>query len=115
MADENQRVIKVSVPPDKLQAASDTLRDSEGVALVERVAPQRLRVTYDINHTGWAVLRERLQAIGAYSQTGLLVRWRDGWREFQEENIRDNLRHKPACCSEPPPGAGSKSRAHRDG
>jgi hypothetical protein len=114
MTNANQFVVKLKVTAETSKIASETLREIKGVDKVELITPQRLRITYDVNHTGWATLRERLQAVGAYPQSGLLVRWRDGWREFIEQNMRDNLRHTPACCSKPPVGGGLRSRTPRD-
>lgn len=114
MAKVNQMVVKLKLASEMSQEADEVLRGIQGVDEVEQIAPQRLRVTYDVTHTGWATLRERLQAIGAYSQTGMLARWRDGWREFLEQNMRDNLNHKPACCSKAPVGGGLGARSSRD-
>ena len=104
MTSENQFVVKLKVTAEMSNAASEVLREINGVDDVEQLTPERLRITYDVNQTSWAKLRERLQATGVYSQAGLFALWRDGWREFQEQNTRDNLRHKPACCSKPPSG-----------
>lgn len=114
MANENQMVVKVKVYAENLPAAGVVLREIKGVDKVEQIAPQRLRITYDVNRIGWATLRTRLQSIGAYAQTGWFARWRDSWREFIEQNMRANLQHRPACCSKPPAGAGLRSRTHRN-
>lgn len=114
MANANQMVVKLKVNVDTLQVAGEVLREINGVDKVEQLTPQRLRITYDVNQTGWAVLCERLQEAGVYAQTGLLARWRDNWREFIEQNMRDNLRHTPACCSKPPAGGRLRSRTHRE-
>jgi hypothetical protein len=114
MANANQMVVKLKISAETSQVAGEALRQIKGVGKVEQITPHRLRITYDVNQTGWAMLRERLQETGAYAQAGLLARWRDGWREIIEQNMRDNLRHTPACCSKPPAGAGLRSRTHRD-
>jgi len=101
-------VLKVAVAAGMLPAAVEVLRQAEGVETVEPTGPRRLRLTYDVSRTGWSTLREDLRGIGAYSPTGLLARWRNAWREFREQNVRENLRHTPACCSKPPPGAGRR-------
>lgn len=113
MANENQMVVKVKVNVDQSQAAGAALHEIKGVDKVELMAPQRLRITYDVNLTNWSELRACLQSLGAYAQTGLLAHWRDSWREFIEQNMRANLHHRPACCSKPPVGAGLRSRTHR--
>jgi len=114
MANANQMVVKLKLNAEMYQVADEALREIKGVDKVEQLSRQRLRITYDVNHTGWALLRERLQVVGASAQSGLLARWRDGWCEFIEQNMRDNLRHTPACCSKPPAGGGLRPRTHRD-
>lgn len=108
MTSETQMVRSIKLDTAAMQSASETLRVIEGVDAVEQTAPQKLRVTYDVTRTGWIALCEQLKSIGAYSQSGMMARWRDGWRDFQEQNMRDNLRYQPACCSKPPVGAGRK-------
>lgn len=104
MTNENQFVMKLKVTAGMSNLVGEILREIDGVDGIEQLTPECLRITYDINQTSWAKLRERLQTKGAYSNTGLFSRWRDGWREFVEQNTRDNLSHKPACCSKPPSG-----------
>ncbi|MEJ2393074.1 MAG: hypothetical protein P8019_17005 [Gammaproteobacteria bacterium] len=113
MANPNQMVVKMKVSTGQMQIVLETLRGIDGVDKLEQLTPARFRITYDVNQTGWARLREQLQAIGAYSQAGVFARWRDGVREMLEQNMRYNLNHKPACCSKPPAGGGLQSRSPR--
>lgn len=108
MTSEVQMVRSIKLDATAMQSASDVLQGIEGVDAVEQTAPQKLRITYDVTRTGWSALLEQLKGVGAYNQSGVLARWRDGWRDFAEQNMRDNLRHQPACCSKPPVGAGRK-------
>jgi hypothetical protein len=108
MASESQMVRTIKLDTTNLQPAVELLQGLEGVEVVEQSAPQKLRVTYNISKTGWGTLCEHIKSIGAYKQSGMLNRWRDVWREFTEQNMRDNLSHQPACCSKPPAGAGRK-------
>jgi len=100
------RTIKLDTT--SLQPTVEFLRGLEGVDVVEQTAPRRLRITYHFNRIGWGTLCEHMKSSGAYQQGGMLSRLRDGWRDFMEENMRDNLRHQPACCSKPPVGAGRR-------
>lgn len=113
MANPNQKVVKMKVSSGQMQVVIESLQEIDGVDKLEQLTPARLRITYDVNQTGWAKLRERLQSIGAYSQAGVFVRWRDGVREMLEQNMRYNLNHKAACCSKPPAGGGVRSRTTR--
>ncbi len=108
MSSETQIVRSIKLDAAAVQSASDALQGIEGVDAVEQATPQKLRVTYDVTKTGWGALCEQLKSVGAYTQGGMLARWRDGWRDFEEQNMRDNLHHLPACCSKPPIGAGRK-------
>lgn len=84
--------------------ASELLCGLEGVSKVE-AEKQQLHITYDITRTNWTVICNVLVKAGLYSQKGLIARLRDSWREQLDQNMRDNLTHKAACCSKPPPGA----------
>lgn len=108
MTGETQMVRSIRLDAAAMQSASEALQGIDGVDAVEQTAPHKLRVTYDVTRTGWIALCERLKAAGAYGQSGMLARWRDGWRDFEEQNMRENLRHQPACCSKPPVGAGRR-------
>lgn len=110
MAKVNQMTVKLKLTGEMADKAIKALSDFPGVDKVERKSPQKLRIIYDVTHTDWATLRERLQGVGAHTQTSMLSSWRDAWREFLEQNMRDNLRHKPACCSKAPAGGGLRSR-----
>jgi len=108
MANQNQIVRNIKLDSASLEAAMGALQGVEGIDALEQVGPQRLRITYDVTRTGWGALLEKLKAADAEPAGGLFARWRNDWRDFQEQNMRDNLRHQPACCSKPPAGAGRK-------
>ncbi len=84
--------------------ASELLRGLNGISKVE-VEKQQLHITYDITRTNWSVICAALMNAGLYSRKGFIARWRDSWRDQLDQNMRDNLTHKAACCSKPPPGA----------
>lgn len=115
MVNPNQNVLKIKLTDSISKSMSAALNDIDGVDKLELIPPQYLRITYDVTKTTWMALREQLQSQGVYSHTGILMRWRDGWRDFLEQNMRDNLQHKPACCSKPPAGGGVRSRSTHDG
>ncbi|SCZ60353.1 hypothetical protein [Thiohalomonas denitrificans] len=76
-----------------------------GVLAARNAGAGKLKVTYDIAETDYRTLQEALRRHGYPGPTGRLQRLRDSWYQFQDENRRANLEHKPACCSKPPPGA----------
>jgi len=87
------------------ERAVELMRGTEGVDVVE-IGGEQLSISYDFSHTSWSKLCEALTQAGVYQPSGTFARWRDSWREFQDQNMRENLGHRAACCSKPPPGAG---------
>ncbi len=108
MANAIQMEVKIKVTAEMLSLALETLRAINGVDDVERVSDEQLHIIYDVNQTRWLALRDQLQAVGAYNKSGRFARWRDRLRDFKEQNVRDNMKHRPACCSKPPTGAGHR-------
>lgn len=90
------------------QSAIALLRESEGVTRVVAEGQLALRVSYDFTRLSWAVVCEQLSRAGLYTPKRWWVRWRDGWRDQIDHNMRENLSHRAACCSQPPPGAGRR-------
>jgi hypothetical protein len=109
MSDNQPQVVRsLQISDDSVrQRAGEIIRALEGVEAVEAVG-QELRISYDFSHTSWAKVCEALKSAGLYAPRGVFTRWRDSWREFQDQNMRENLGHRAACCSKPPPGAGRR-------
>lgn len=114
MANPNQLVIKIKVSAGQSPNVIDALERMDGVDRVESLSSQRLRLIYDVTRVNWQTISAELSKIGISTGEGWLGRWRNSWRAFIEENTRENLNYKPACCSKPPAGAGMKSRSPRD-
>lgn len=110
MANANQMIVKVRTRgnPNAMPRVIDKLRNMEGIDDLVYQDNQQLRITYDVTRTGWNQIRHLLHTGGIYSEHGMLARLREGFRNFKEQNIRDNLNYKPACCSKPPAGAGRR-------
>lgn len=98
------RVVKLKSGAS-LQHARDALRALDGVVSVDVKGQQQLHISYDFTRLTWAAVCETLKRAGDYTPNWL-ARWRDGWRDQLDYNMRDNLTHRAACCSKPPPGAG---------
>jgi len=107
--DETRQVVRTLKLADSLaqQRASEIVRTIEGVRLVNAQGTRRLRISYDFTKLSWTMLCDTLVKAGLYSQ-GPITRWRDSWLDLLDHNMRENLEHKAACCSKPPPGAGRK-------
>lgn len=74
----------------------------------------RLWVTYDIRHLNYLQLCQSISDAGGKLATGRWSRWQRDWYNFQDQNLRDNLNHRPACCSKPPPGVAVTGKGGRD-
>jgi len=107
MSDDKPQVVRRLKIADsmKRERAVELMRDIEGVDVVESDG-QQLSISYDFSHTSWAKLCDALLQADLYQPSGTFARWRDSWRDFQDQNMRENLGHRAACCSKPPPGAG---------
>ncbi len=78
----------------------------EGLLGAARHGAYRLELVYDLSRLCWSEVVPHLEQVGIRRKQGLWQRWRDGLRDLQDQNLRDNLKHTPACCSRPPVGAG---------
>ncbi len=90
------------------QRAGEIVSAIEGVQSVKAQGEQQLLITYDYSRISWATLCDALTSSGVYKQRGVWARWRDSWRDLIDHNMRENLGHRAACCSKPPPGAGKR-------
>lgn len=107
MSEDKPQVVRRLKIVERVQRdrAVELMRDIEGVDAVESDG-EHLSISYDFSHTSWAKLCDALRQAGLYQPSGTFARWRDSWREFQDQNMRENRGHRAACCSKPPPGAG---------
>lgn len=110
MNDETHQVVRTLKLADSSahQHASEIVRTIEGVRSVNAQGTRRLRITYDFTQLSWMKLCDTLTKAGLYTAKGFIGRWRDSWRDLVDHNMRENLSHRAACCSKPPPGAGRK-------
>lgn len=64
----------------------------------------RLDIAYDATHLDLEQVYEILRKHDSGLERGWWNRFKDKWYRFTDQNIRDNARHIPNCCSKPPPG-----------
>ena len=88
------------VPSGELEAAVASLR---GAAGIEEVVPLKggrpaLRLRYDTRELDASHIREMLLALGLRPAEGLWERFRLGWMNMLDTNIRDNASRRPAAC-----------------
>ncbi len=91
-----------------IKDAIEGLLSVPGIQEAVRLTGRRpgLRLSYDTRKIDAARIGELIGESGLHLASGLLERWRMGWMNMLDDNIRDNAKHRAACCSRPPPGAG---------
>lgn len=93
---------KLPVAP-QLAELSASLQQHEGIlAVIPNPTDSQVRIRYDVRHWDFTQIQALLTQLGATAHTGLWQRWRSGWFVNMDNNIRDNARHHPVCCSKPP-------------
>lgn len=63
-----------------------------------------LRVAYDASVTSIDRILDQLSIHGINIDNGWWNRFKLGWDRQIDQNVRDNAKHVPHCCSKPPPG-----------
>lgn len=97
--------------PEKLASGLTAIPGVFSVSLEHHKT--RLWVTYDIRHLTYLQLCQSIRDAGGVLASGRWYRWQRHWYSFQNQNLRDNFNHQPACCSRPPNGVSSTSKGVR--
>lgn len=82
---------------------SDTVSLKRGAKHPER---QRINIRYDASLTDIDSIVRLIRAGGGQLASNWLMRKRENWYRFTDQNAHDNARHQPGCCNKIPPGAG---------
>ncbi|HEY7866475.1 MAG TPA: cation transporter [Psychromonas sp.] len=64
-----------------------------------------LHIAYDVTHINLDAIKLLLAKHGAAFSEGWWNHLKEGYYKFVDQNMLDNIKHKPACCSRPPPGS----------
>ena len=60
-------------------------------------------IEYDVTHIQYKAVLDEIVKSGGSIKDGFWFRWKQGWIEFTETNMRDNAKAPPpACCNKPP-------------
>lgn len=60
-------------------------------------------IEYDVTQIQYKTVLEKIVEAGGTIKDSLWFRWKQGWIEFTETNMRDNAKAPPpACCNKPP-------------
>lgn len=64
-----------------------------------------LHIAYDVTHINLDAIKLVVVKHGAELSGGWWNHFKESYYKFVEQNMKDNLKHKPSCCSRPPPGS----------
>lgn len=63
----------------------------------------KILVEYDVTKIQYKAVLEQIVKAGGAIKDNYWFRWKQGWIEFAETNMRDNAKAPPpACCNKPP-------------
>ncbi|WP_415230775.1 cation transporter [Psychromonas sp.] len=62
-----------------------------------------LHIAYDVTHINLDAIKLVVVKHGAELSGGWWNHFKEGYYKFVEQNMLDNIKHKPSCCSRPPP------------
>ena len=68
---------------------------------------QRINIRYDASLTDIDSIFELIRAGGGQLASNWLMRKRENWYRFTDQNVHDKAKHQPGCCNKIPPGAGT--------
>lgn len=95
------RIMSLAAPADDAGVAR--LAQGQGVLSVEVVKNGKaLRLTYDLQHTELAALAHLAEASGLKLSAGSFAWLARAWSEFQDGNLRSQIKVVHQCCSTPP-------------
>lgn len=95
------RIMSLAAPAD--DAGIARMAQGQGVLSVEVVKNRNaLRLTYDLKFTELEALAHLAEASGLKLSTGFFARLGRAWGEFQDGNLRNQIKIVHQCCSVPP-------------
>ena len=65
---------------------------------------ERMQVSYDASVTSIDAILQVLKQHSVEPKKGWWNQYKLGWDRQIDQNVRDNAKHVPHCCSKPPPG-----------
>jgi hypothetical protein len=61
-----------------------------------------LQIAYDVTHINLDIIKRLVVKHGAEFYGGWLNNFKQGYYKFVDQNMIENSKHKPSCCSRPP-------------
>ncbi|TCK02345.1 heavy-metal-associated domain-containing protein [Marinobacterium mangrovicola] len=93
-----------SLDAGKAAAIAEEIEPLRGVDSV-RLDPdsQRLDIAYDASVLQLDQIEAIVRSHGSDLDQGWWTRFKEGWYRYTDQNIKDNAKHEPFCCSKVPP------------
>jgi hypothetical protein len=101
-----KRKLKLSgLTQQGVEWARNEIESIRGVDTLDLQAQSgRMSVSYDASVTSISAILDRLQSQGIEPASDWWNRFKLNWDQQIDQNVRDNAKHVPHCCSKPPPG-----------
>ncbi len=64
---------------------------------------RRLDIAYDASQLSIEQVEEIVRKHGSDLDHSWWTHFKEGWYSFTDQNVRDNAKHEPWCCSKVPP------------
>jgi hypothetical protein len=107
--DVTRTILLAPAAAEKLNAATQRLRDIEPIIDVHVDKRGRLRISYDASCVGIRDVEGLLDEEGIARSSTFWWHLKSAWYRFLDNNARSNaLSQGGACCSRPPPAGGRK-------
>lgn len=93
--------------PENIKATIDEidqLYGLDGVSFDEK--SQVINLAYDASRVGIQGVEEIFEKHGVGISHDWWTNLKEGYYRFVDDNVKDNVKHKPWSCHKPPPGAG---------
>lgn len=100
----------------KRHLALESLDAEKAAAIAQEIEPligvdsltldpdsRRLDIAYDASVLQLEQIEEIVRRHGSDLDHGWWTRFKEGWYRYTDQNIQDNAKHEPFCCSKVPP------------
>lgn len=68
-----------------------------------------LHIAYDVTHINLELIKRVVVKHGAELSGGWWNHFKEGYYKFVDQNMQENIKHKPSCCSRAPAGSMKKN------
>lgn len=101
----------VGITTHNLKPIIDEIDNTYGIDAVSfEEEKQTLHVGYDATHCELDGIESVIRKHGADISDDFWTKFKEGYYQFVDENVRDNAKHKPWSCHTVPPGKRKTAR-----